>query len=142
MDVELICSGLVCSLRMVLIFLKFEFTYPGIHQLNGLIYGHKNIRFLFQGGFKLQVLDNLERPVLDLTPVTSDSEFVKTDVTAQSYQVQLPPDFYCEDCTIRLLRQASEWSSQYRFWSCADVDIKAGTRICLSNLEVKRGFGS
>lgn len=79
---------------------------------------------LFQGGFKLQVLDSLERPVLDLTPVTKDSDFVKTDATAQSFPVQLPPDFTCEDCTIRLLRQASEWSSGYRFWSCADVDIK------------------
>lgn len=36
---------------------------------------------MFQGGFKLQVLDELLRPVLDLTPVTSDSEFVQNDVT-------------------------------------------------------------
>jgi hypothetical protein len=34
-----------------------------------------------QGGYKLQVLDALQRPVLDLTPVTADSEFVKNDVT-------------------------------------------------------------
>ena len=25
---------------------------------------------------------------------------------------------------MRLLRQADEWSSGYRFWSCADIDIK------------------
>jgi hypothetical protein len=37
--------------------------------------------FVLQGGFKLQVLDTLQRPVLDLTPVTADSEFVKNDVT-------------------------------------------------------------
>ena len=37
--------------------------------------------------------------------------------------VELPKDFTCEDCTIRLLREASEWSNNYRFWSCADVDI-------------------
>jgi len=37
--------------------------------------------FFLQGGFKLQVLDSLQRPVLDLTPVTADSEFVKNDVT-------------------------------------------------------------
>lgn len=30
----------------------------------------------------------------------------------------------CENCTIRLQRQADEWSGAYRFWSCADVDIK------------------
>lgn len=43
---------------------------------------------------------------------------------AQSYQVTLPSDFDCHNCTLRLLRQADEWSSGYRFWSCADVDIK------------------
>ena len=36
---------------------------------------------VLQGGYKLQVLDSLQRPVLDLTPVTKDSEFVRTDVT-------------------------------------------------------------
>ena len=24
---------------------------------------------------------------------------------------------------MRLIRQASEWGGNYRFWSCADVDI-------------------
>lgn len=43
---------------------------------------------------------------------------------AQSYAVQLPGDFVCEDCTIRLLREGLEWGNSYRFWSCADVDIK------------------
>lgn len=42
---------------------------------------------------------------------------------AQAYLVQLPPDFNCSDCTIRLMRQAEEWGKSYRFWSCADVDI-------------------
>lgn len=30
----------------------------------------------------------------------------------------------CDDCTLRLLRQADEWTNSYRFWSCADIDIK------------------
>jgi len=42
---------------------------------------------------------------------------------AQSYAVQLPQDFTCTDCTIRLLREAEEWGSNYRFWSCADIDV-------------------
>ncbi|KAL1448811.1 hypothetical protein WDU94_000071, partial [Cyamophila willieti] len=83
-----------------------------------------HLAYPHRGGFKLHVLDSLQRPLLDLTPVTKDSEFVRTDATAQSYQVTLPKDFECEDCTIRLLREASEWSNNYRFWSCADVDIK------------------
>lgn len=35
----------------------------------------------FQGGFRLQILDHLERPVLDLTPSIGGSEFLKTDAT-------------------------------------------------------------
>lgn len=77
-----------------------------------------------QGGFRLQLLDHLERPVLDLTPQIGGTEFVRNDVTSQHYQVNFPPDFTCNDCTIRLLRQADEWSNGYRFWSCADIDIK------------------
>nr|XP_031827935.1 uncharacterized protein LOC116424971 isoform X3 [Nomia melanderi] len=76
-----------------------------------------------QGGFRLQILDALDRPLVDLTPVTKSSEFVEDDATAQSYAVQLPQNFTCTDCTIRLLREAEEWGSSYRFWSCADIDI-------------------
>nr|XP_014100024.1 uncharacterized protein LOC106624750 isoform X5 [Bactrocera oleae] len=82
-----------------------------------LAYPHK-------GGFRLQLLDALDRPVLDLTPHVNGAEFVRTDVTAQSFQVSIPKDFECFNCTLRLLRQADEWSAGYRFWSCADVDIK------------------
>ena len=42
---------------------------------------------------------------------------------AQSFEVSLPADLKCIDCSIRLVRQASEWSKNYMFWSCADVDI-------------------
>lgn len=72
----------------------------------------------------MQLLDFLERPLLDLTPQAAGSEFVRSDATAQSYTVRLPDDYTCENCTMRLLRQADEWSSNYRFWSCADIDIK------------------
>ena len=37
--------------------------------------------------------------------------------------MSLPADLKCIDCSIRLVRQASEWSKKYMFWSCADVDI-------------------
>ena len=42
---------------------------------------------------------------------------------AQAYMVDIPADLECKNCTIRLLRQALEWSQRYLFWSCADVDI-------------------
>lgn len=38
--------------------------------------------------------------------------------------MKLPSNFTCADCTLRLLRQADEWSNGYRFWSCADIAIK------------------
>jgi EGF-like domain len=44
--------------------------------------------------------------------------------SAQSHEIRLPQNFTCEDCTMRLLRQADEWTNSYRFWSCADIDIK------------------
>lgn len=70
------------------------------------------------------MLDYLERPVFDLTPSVGGSEFVRDDVTAQRFEINLPQNFTCDNCTIRLLRQADEWSNGYRFWSCADIDIK------------------
>ena len=44
---------------------------------------------------------------------------------AQSFPVTLPDGLTCEDCTVRLVRQAGEWSSSYLFWSCADVSVVA-----------------
>lgn len=79
--------------------------------------------FFVQGGFQIQLLDELERPVLDLTPSVNGSKFVSTDATTQQFQVRLPSDYVCQNCSIRLLRQANEWVDWYRFWSCADVDI-------------------
>lgn len=37
--------------------------------------------FHFQGGYKLQILDHLERPSFDLTPTIAGSDFVKSDAT-------------------------------------------------------------
>ncbi|XP_067212529.1 uncharacterized protein [Linepithema humile] len=82
-----------------------------------------HLAYPHRGGFRLQILDALDRPLIDLTPVTRTSEFVEDDATAQSYVVHLPQNFTCVDCTIRLLREAEEWGSSYRFWSCADIDI-------------------
>ena len=42
---------------------------------------------------------------------------------AQAYLIDIPNDLECTNCTIRLIRQALEWSERYLFWSCADVDI-------------------
>ncbi|XP_063547192.1 uncharacterized protein LOC134754755 isoform X4 [Cydia strobilella] len=84
---------------------------------------HWHLAYAHRGGFSLRILDYLERPVLDLTPRAGGSEWVRDDVTAQKYEVRLPSDFTCENCTLQLQREAGEWGSGYRFWSCADIDI-------------------
>lgn len=38
-------------------------------------------RIPFQGGFRLQILDFYDRPLIDLTPITRNSEFVEDDAT-------------------------------------------------------------
>lgn len=40
-----------------------------------------NKQLLFQGGFKIHLLDFLERPLLDLTPSIEGSEFISDDAT-------------------------------------------------------------
>ncbi|XP_018044703.1 PREDICTED: uncharacterized protein LOC108684748 isoform X3 [Atta colombica] len=102
---------------------------PRGHVKTSLLAGSKfnvtwHLAYPHRGGFRLQILDFYDRPLIDLTPTTKNSEFVEGDATAQRYPVQLPPDFTCTDCTIRLLREAEEWGSSYRFWSCADIDIR------------------
>ncbi|XP_060807673.1 uncharacterized protein LOC106141451 isoform X2 [Amyelois transitella] len=84
---------------------------------------HWHLAYAHRGGFSLRILDELERPVLDLTPRAGGSEFVRDDVTAQKYEVRLPSDFTCENCTLQLQREAGEWGANYRFGSCADIDI-------------------
>ncbi|XP_073961160.1 uncharacterized protein isoform X2 [Choristoneura fumiferana] len=84
---------------------------------------HWHLAYAHRGGFSLRILDYLERPVLDLTPRAGGSEFVRDDATAQKYEVRLPGDFTCENCTLQLQREAGEWGDTYRFWSCADIDI-------------------
>ncbi|XP_052758023.1 uncharacterized protein LOC113522394 isoform X1 [Galleria mellonella] len=84
---------------------------------------HWHLAYAHRGGFSLRILDELERPVLDLTPRAGGTEFVRDDVTAQKYEVRLPNDFTCENCTLQLQREAGEWGANYRFWSCADIDI-------------------
>lgn len=41
----------------------------------------------------------------------------------QEHTVQIPEGLDCPDCTIRLTRQAAEWGDNYKFLSCADVEI-------------------
>lgn len=45
------------------------------------MYQFEYIFAVFQGGFRLQILDFYDRPLIDLTPITQNSEFVEDDAT-------------------------------------------------------------
>uniref|UniRef100_T1K348 Chitin-binding type-4 domain-containing protein n=1 Tax=Tetranychus urticae TaxID=32264 RepID=T1K348_TETUR len=103
-----------------------------------LAYPHK-------GGFRLELLDPSEKLILNLTQSSTSNpanNWIKDDdVTTQSYPVTLPKTLVCRGCTIRLLRQASEWGDKYTFWSCADVDIIPVSSIVTSKNAVCSGNG-
>ncbi|CAG0884808.1 unnamed protein product [Darwinula stevensoni] len=82
-----------------------------------------HLSYPHQGGFSLELLDSKGRPLRSITPKTSETDYIQGDATAQSWEAEFPADFECEDCTIRLIRQAVEWGNSYQFWSCADVDV-------------------
>lgn len=44
----------------------------------------------------------------------------------QGQTISLSDELTCDTCTIRLLRQALEWGSSYRFVSCGDIRIVPG----------------
>jgi len=47
--------------------------------------------------------------------------------STSSHAVTLPQELRsCDNCTLRLVRQALNWGPSYLFWSCADVNIVAG----------------
>lgn len=68
----------------------------------------------------------MQRKYSRLIPAVISNQLIRffSPHRAQSHEIRLPQNFTCEDCTLRLLRQADEWTNAYRFWSCADIDIK------------------
>ena len=47
---------------------------------------------------------------------------------SQSVEINLPTGFKCDNCSLRLQRQASEWSDDYIFRSCANIKVVEGER--------------
>uniref|UniRef100_A0A915IMZ1 Uncharacterized protein n=1 Tax=Romanomermis culicivorax TaxID=13658 RepID=A0A915IMZ1_ROMCU len=80
-----------------------------------------SLAYPHQGGFRIEILDSDDQVRHVLTP--EKQHYTGEDnPTAHIYQVTLPRE-ECENCAIRLMRQAAEWSEGYQFWSCADVNI-------------------
>jgi len=72
-----------------------------------------------RGGVQIELLDAEDKKLVSLTP---EGQYVgaKED---QEYTVQIPEKMRCPSCSIRLVRQALEWGPNYKFQSCADVNI-------------------
>ncbi|CAL8102783.1 unnamed protein product [Orchesella dallaii] len=84
-----------------------------------------HLGYAHQGGYRLELFDRQENKLLDLTP-NEHNGFYRGRMTAQWHLVDLPQNLTCHDCTIRLLRQVPEFSPDFQFLSCSDVDIVDG----------------
>ncbi|GAB6031628.1 hypothetical protein CHUAL_009388 [Chamberlinius hualienensis] len=82
-----------------------------------------HLAYPHRGGYRLQLLTDEGRPWMNLTPSSGPNAFLREDATAQRHQIQIPRNISCKGCSIRLEREAAEWSNNYLFWSCADVNI-------------------
>uniref|UniRef100_A0A8R1DKC4 DOMON domain-containing protein n=1 Tax=Caenorhabditis japonica TaxID=281687 RepID=A0A8R1DKC4_CAEJA len=83
------------------------------------------------GGIRLEVLNSSDEPIAIFTNFNDDF-----NVTETSKKVELPPNFECKDCAIRMTTQATEYGNSFFFFSCADINIVADIPdgdTCLGN---------
>ncbi|CAO4364658.1 unnamed protein product [Caenorhabditis nigoni] len=70
------------------------------------------------GGIRLEVLNSSDEPIAIFTNFND-----AFNVTETTKKVELPPNFECKDCAIRMTTQATEYGNSYFFFSCADINI-------------------
>ncbi|CAB3403868.1 unnamed protein product [Caenorhabditis bovis] len=70
------------------------------------------------GGIRLEVLNSMDEPIAIFTNFNDPF-----NVTETTKKVELPPNFECNDCAIRMTSQATEYGNSYFFFSCADINI-------------------
>ena len=77
-----------------------------------------------RGGYRLELVDPTQNTELLLVPQGGgEGSFDETGGKfAQSAVVSLP-NVECSECYLRFQRQALEWSTSYKFRSCADVRL-------------------
>ncbi|VDN22051.1 unnamed protein product, partial [Cylicostephanus goldi] len=74
-----------------------------------------------KGGYRIALVDKEGQLIEELSPLNG-MEFAGTDepiTQAQNVQFTRP----CSQCTVIFERQALEWGQNYRFRSCADVNV-------------------
>ncbi|VDM25782.1 unnamed protein product, partial [Toxocara canis] len=76
------------------------------------------------GGYRIELLNANDKVI---TILTDGTEFVgNDDTTKTSDVVYVPEGLECLNCAVRLVKQATEYASNYVFYSCADVNIANG----------------
>uniref|UniRef100_A0A1I7UX56 EGF-like domain-containing protein n=1 Tax=Caenorhabditis tropicalis TaxID=1561998 RepID=A0A1I7UX56_9PELO len=70
------------------------------------------------GGIRLEVLNSSDEPIAIFTNFND-----AFNVTETTKKVELPANFECKDCAIRMTTQATEYGNSYFFFSCADINI-------------------
>ncbi|CAD6196909.1 unnamed protein product [Caenorhabditis auriculariae] len=103
------------------------------------------LAFLTNGAIRLEVLNAVDEPIAIFTNFNDPYNLTET-----TKQVELPENFECVNCAIRITHQATEYSNEYFFYSCADVNILKSIPdgdSCLGNgnrvngvCECKNGF--
>ena len=73
-----------------------------------------------RGGYKLEFFNNGKSTLL--IPGGDDGGWQFTAREQQHHLVTVP-DMPCNNCYIRMQRQAAEWGEKYRFRTCADIAI-------------------
>jgi len=75
------------------------------------------------GGHKVELIDPAQDLSMTLLPqgegdwVDEGAKFSQSDI------LRLPDDVECDQCYLRLQRQATEWGKKYIFRSCADLTL-------------------
>jgi len=88
------------------------------------------------GGYKVELTCPSTNRTFQLLPEDPASEWQTDDARyKQSHQLRLPKGVTCNDCYMRLQRQATEWGKKYKFRSCADLrvvddDEEAEAEVC------------
>lgn len=82
------------------------------------------------GGYRLELVSPGEGQALQLlpSPATSDWE-IEGARFSQSHVITIPQGTECENCYLKLERQATEWGKKYKFRSCSDVRIISGGEL-------------
>ncbi|KAI8773675.1 uncharacterized protein LOC106064189 isoform X1 [Biomphalaria glabrata] len=78
-----------------------------------------HLAYTHRGGVYIELRDSKDKIIKRYPDV---GWTLQNDVSATSYTIVLPPS-ECYNCTLRLVKQATDWGEEHVFWSCADIHL-------------------